>query len=91
VSDHPPHTLVWQPSSGALECYEARIVTSWSEYIRGVVIAEEARGAVGGYTAYVEYFKHGVARQLWGQRIFAEHAQATAWCEGEIMRLSRGR
>ena len=84
MSEQLPSGLIWQPSSGALECYEARIVTTWSEYIRGVVIAEETRGAAGGYTAYVEYFKHGVARQLWGQRIFSDREQATAWCEDEI-------
>lgn len=82
--------LVWEPSSGAIECYEARIATTWSEYIRGVVIAEEARGAAGGYTAYIEYFKHGVARQLWGQRIFADREQARIWCEGEIRRRCTG-
>ena len=86
MSERVPSGLVWQPSSGAIECYEARIVTTWSEYIRGVVIAEEARGAAGGYTAYVEYFKHGVARQLWGQRIFADRDQATSWCADEITR-----
>ena len=86
MSKQLPNGLIWQPSSGALECYEARIVTTWSEYIRGVVIAEETRGAAGGYTAYIEYFKHGVARQLWGQRIFADREQATTWCEDEITR-----
>ena len=30
----------------------------------------------GGQFAYIEYFTHGVARQLWGQRIFAARA---AW------------
>ena len=82
----PPGALSWQPSSGAIECYEARIVTTWSEYIRGVVIAEVTRDLAGGYTAYIEYFKHGVARQLWGQRIFSDQAQATAWCEAAIAR-----
>jgi hypothetical protein len=86
MSEQLPGGLIWQPSSGAIECYEARIVTTWSEYIRGVVIAEEMRGATGGYTAYIEYFKHGVARQLWGQRIFADREQATTWCEDEITR-----
>jgi hypothetical protein len=86
VSAQLPSVLIWQPSSGAIECYEARIVTTWSEYIRGVVIAEETRGVAGGYTAYIEYFKHGVARQLWGQRIFADREQATTWCEDEITR-----
>jgi hypothetical protein len=79
--------LVWQPSSGTLECYEARIVTTWSEYIRGVVIAQESRGPAGGYTAYVEYFKYGVARQLWGRRVFADCDQAKTWCADEIRRL----
>ncbi|MBK9712447.1 MAG: hypothetical protein IPO81_14195 [Kouleothrix sp.] len=87
MSEQLPSALIWQPSSGTIECYEARIVTTWSEYIRGVVIAEEARGAAGGYTAYIEYFKHGVARQMWGQRIFGNREQATAWCEEEIARL----
>jgi hypothetical protein len=86
MSKQLPDTLTWQPSSGALECYETRIVTTWSEYIRGVVIGEVARGLGSGYTAYIEYFKHGVARQLWGQRIFSDRAQATAWCEEAIAR-----
>jgi hypothetical protein len=86
VSKQLPAALIWEPSSGAVECYEARIITTWSEYIRGVVIAEELRGLAGGYTAYIEYFKHGVARQLWGQQIFADREQATAWCEDEIAR-----
>ena len=82
------HTgLTWQHSAGAIECYETRIVTSWSEYIRGVVIAEQSRGSSGGYTAYVEYFKFGVARQLWGKRVFDDHELAKTWCAGEITRL----
>ena len=81
--------LVWQQSSGAIECFEARIVTNWSEYIRGVVIAEESQKPERGYTAYVEYFKHGVARQIWGGRIFTDRDQAKIWCEGEITRLSQ--
>ena len=84
MSEQPPSGLIWQPGSGAIEYYEARIVTTWPEYIRGVVIAEERRGAAGGYTAYIEYFKYGVARQLWGQRIFADREQATIWCADEI-------
>lgn len=87
MSKQQPDVLTWQPSSGAIECYEARIITNWSEYIRGVVIAEATRGTACGYTAYIEFFKHGVARQLWGQRIFGDRAQATAWCEDEISRL----
>jgi hypothetical protein len=79
--------LPWQPSLGMRECYETRIVTTWSEYIRGVVIAEERRGAAGGYTAYVEYFKYGVARQLWAGRVFGDHDQAKTWCAGEIALL----
>ena len=79
--------LLWQPSSGMLECYEARIITTWSEYIRGVVIAQESGGAAGGYTAYVEYFKYGVARQLWGRRVFSDRDQAKTWCAEEITRL----
>jgi hypothetical protein len=82
------HTeLTWQPSAGTIECYEARIVTTWSEYIRGVVIAEQSRESAGGYTAYVEYFKYGVARQLWGKRVFSDRDQAKTWCVGEIARL----
>jgi hypothetical protein len=81
--------LLWQPSSGMLECYEARIITTWSEYIRGVVIAQESGGAAGGYTAYVEYFKYGVARQLWAKRVFTDCDQAKAWCVGEITQLWR--
>jgi len=87
VSAQPHPGLTWQPSVGILECYEARIVTTWSEYIRGVVIAEQSRGSAGGYTAYVEYFKYGVARQLWGKRVFGDRDQAQMWCAGEIMRL----
>ena len=83
----PQTGLIWQPSAGAIECYEARIVTNWSEYIRGVVIAEQSRGLAGGYTAYVEYFKYGVARQLWGKRVFGDRDQAKTWCAGEITRL----
>ena len=87
VSTQPYAGLIWQPSAGLLECYEARIVTTWSEYIRGVVIAEQSRGLSGGYTAYVEYFKYGVARQLWGKRVFDDRDQAQMWCAGEITRL----
>jgi len=87
VSTQPYAGLIWQPSAGLLECYEARIVTTWSEYIRGVVIAEQSRGSAGGYTAYVEYFKFGVARQLWGKRVFDDREQAQLWCAGEITRL----
>jgi len=88
MSNVIPHPgLTWQPSAGAIECYETRIVTTWSEYIRGVVIAEQSRGATGGYTAYVEYFKYGVARQLWGKRVFGDRDQAKTWCAGEITRL----
>lgn len=84
---HPQPMLGWQPSSGPVESHEARIVTTWSEYIRGVVIAQEGRVAAGGYTAYVEYFTYGVARQQWGGRIFPDPDQAKTWCEGEIARL----
>jgi len=52
-----------------------------------VVIAEQTRGAIGGYTAYVEYFKYGVARQLWGKRVFGDRDQAKTWCASEITRL----
>jgi hypothetical protein len=79
--------LVWQPSLGLLECYEARIITTWPEYIRGVVIAQESRRPEDGYTAYVEYFKYGVSRQVWGRRVFKDRDQAKTWCAGEIMRL----
>lgn len=81
-----PQPLVWQLGTGGLECYEARIVTSWSEYVRGVIIAQNSHG----YTAYVEYFKHGVPRQLWGKQIFSDREQATAWCEQEIARQYQG-
>lgn len=85
-----PHAgLIWRQSLGALECYEARITTTWSEYIGGVVIAQESERPESGYTAYVEYFKHGVARQLWGGRIFENCDQAKIWCEGEVARLRR--
>jgi len=87
VSTQPQTGLTWQPSAGIIECYETRIVTTWSEYIRGVVIAEQGRGAPGGYTAYVEYFQYGVARQLWGKRVFGDRDQAKTWCTGEIARL----
>jgi hypothetical protein len=87
VSTQPHTGLIWQPSAGILECYEARIVTTWSEYIRGVVIAEQSGRSAGGYTAYVEYFKFGVARQLWGKRVFDDRDQAKTWCAGEITRL----
>jgi hypothetical protein len=81
--------LIWQASSGMLECYEARIVTTWSEYVRGVVIAQERGGSAGGYTAYVEYFKFGVARQVWAKRVFTDSDQAKTWCVSEITRLRR--
>ena len=87
MSVQPDDRLIWQPSCGMLECYEARIVTTWSEYIRGVVIAQENGSSIGGYTAYVEYFKHGVARQLWGRQVFSDHEQAKTWCASEITRL----
>ena len=88
MSNTTPHPgLTWQPSAGILECYEARIVTTWSEYIRGVVIAEQISGSAGGYTAYVEYFKFGVARQLWGKRVFDDRDLAQTWYAGEITRL----
>lgn len=77
----------WQQSSGVVECHEARIGTRWPEYIRGVVIAEESQRPDCGFTAYVEYFKHGVARQMWGGRIFADCDAAKLWCEGELRRL----
>jgi len=78
--------LIWQQRSGMIECYEARIITTWPEYIRGMVIAQESQRPEGGYTAYVEYFKYGVARQVWGGRVFADSAQAQDWCEGEMLR-----
>ena len=81
--------LLWQSSSGMLECYEARIITTWSEYIRGVVIAQERRGMAGSYTAYVEYFKYGVARQLWAGRVFDDRDQAKTWCADKIAQLQR--
>jgi hypothetical protein len=84
-----PSDLVWQPSSGMVECYEARIATTWSEYIRGVVIAQESRGTPSGYTAYVEYFKYGVARQLWGKQVFSDRDLAKTWCADEITRLQQ--
>lgn len=87
MTAQPHRALGWHPSAGLVECHEARIVTTWSEYIRGVVIAQEGRVAAGGYTAYVEYFAYGVARQQWGGRIFPDSDQAKAWCEGAISRL----
>ncbi|HEX9369523.1 MAG TPA: hypothetical protein VF897_00895 [Roseiflexaceae bacterium] len=81
--------LEWQPSSGLVECYEARTATIWPEYVRGVVIAQESQSRAAGYTAYVEYFKHGISRQLWGGRIFGESDEAKAWCEGEMARILR--
>jgi hypothetical protein len=87
VTVQPQHIAGWQASSGPVECHEVRITTTWSEYIRGVVIAQAGRVVAGGYTAYVEYFTHGVARQQWGGRIFANLDQAKSWCEAEISRL----
>jgi len=87
MKSHPQQLPSWRPSSGPVECHEARIVTTWSEYIRGVVIAQAGRVAADGYTAYVEYFTHGVARQQWGGRIFPDLDQAKTWCEAEIARL----
>lgn len=83
----PQRMSGWQASSGPVECHEVRIKTTWSEYIRGVVIAQAGRVAGGGYTAYVEYFMHEVACQQWGGRIFADLNQAKSWCEVEITRL----
>ena len=83
----PQHLPSWQASSGPVECHEVRIRTTWSEYIRGVVIAQAGRVAAGGYTAYVEYFTHGVACQQWAGRIFADLDPAKSWCEFEITRL----
>ena len=57
------------------------------EYIRGVVIAQEGRVASGGYTAYIEYFKHGFARQQWAGQIFPAAEQAQHWCEDAIAQL----
>ena len=79
--------LTWGQSSGLVECYEASIITTWPEYIRGVVIAQESRRPEDGYTAYVEYFKYGVARQIWGRRVFKDRDQAKVWCVGEMTRL----
>lgn len=87
MSAQPQSSLNWQQSAGLVECFEARIVTTWSEYIRGVVIAQESQRPEAGYTAYVEYFKYGVARQVWGGRVFTDRDQAKTWCAGEIQRL----
>ena len=53
------------------------------------MIAQERQQPHAGYTAYVEYFRYGIPRQLWGGRVFADCAQAKGWCEGEILRLAR--
>jgi hypothetical protein len=87
MTDRQQHAFGWQESSGPVECYESRIVTTWSEYIRGVVIAQERRAAAGGYTAYIEYFTYGVARQLWGGRIFPDPEQAKMWCEDQLAQI----
>ena len=79
----------WLDISGTVECHEARTATTWPEYIRGVVIAQERERPQAGYTAYVEYFKYGIARQVWGGRIFDNSLQAKGWCEGEMLRLTR--
>jgi hypothetical protein len=81
--------LEWNDMSGMVECHEARTTTIWPEYIRGVVIAQERDRPEVGYTAYVEYFKYGMARQQWGGRVFADSGQAKIWCEGEMLRLVR--
>jgi hypothetical protein len=78
--------LIWQQSSGIVECHESCIVTTWPEYIRGVVIGYEHQRVDSGYTAYVEYFKYGIARQVWGGRVFTDCNQAKTWCAGEITR-----
>jgi hypothetical protein len=87
MANQSQRALSWQASSGPVECYEGRIVTNWSEYIRGVVISQERRAEANGYTAYVEYFTYGVPRQVWGARIFPNADQAKTWCEDELARI----
>lgn len=87
MSTQSQSSLIWQQNSGIVECHEACIVTTWPEYICGVVIGQERQRPASGYTAYIEYFKYGVARQVWGKRVFTDRDQAKTWCAHEITRL----
>ena len=77
-------SIQWEHRPGMVECHETQITTKWPEYIRGVVIAQDTRRAEGTFTAYVEYFKYGVARQMWAGYVFPDSDHAKTWCEHEM-------